>query len=168
MTNLDYVDVPAYITLVVLGIIVCFWGKQLSRVISSIVFGAFLGYITWLYTFKLWSSVALSIVFMLIAMIVGFALGFIAFRLVLSIFFAYILTGIIVPAKSILFPILLIILATAIYTLSNYILSLLYAATGALMIYEGITTLGLEKIYAVIICLIMFTLGLYNQLRSKV
>lgn len=162
-----YIDIPAYIILTILGLIMCLWGKQLSRVISSIVFAAFLGYTVWLYSFRIWGSIAVSIILMLIAMAVGFVVGFIVFKFAISMFFAYIIAGMFAPKHGALFLLLLIVFTAVMYVLANYILSLLFTATGTLMIYEGVTVLGLEKMYALIICVIVFVLGLYNQVRSR-
>ncbi|MEM2699023.1 MAG: hypothetical protein QXF17_06880 [Ignisphaera sp.] len=168
MPIMRYVDVPAYVILTILGLVICFWGRQLSRFISSIAFASFLGYVTWLYSFRMWGSVAISIILMFIAAAIGFVLGFTIYRVAISILFGYITASIIAPERGILLLLLILLFATIIYILSNYLLSLLFAATGAIMIYEGVATLGLEKIYAIALCIVIFALGLYNQIKSKI
>lgn len=168
MPVVRYVDVPAYVLLTILGLVICFWGRQLSRFISSIAFASFLGYIVWLYSFRMWGSVAISIILMLIATAIGFVLGFTIYRIAISILFGYLTASIIAPERGMLLLLLMLLLTAIIYILSKYLLSLLFAATGAIMIYEGITILGLEKIYAIVLCIAVFALGLYNQIKSKI
>ncbi|MEM0006329.1 MAG: hypothetical protein QW406_05645, partial [Ignisphaera sp.] len=102
MPIMRYVDVPAYVILTILGLVICFWGRQLSRFISSIAFASFLGYVIWLYSFRMWGSVAISIVLMFIAAAIGFVLGFTIYRVAISILFGYITASIIAPERGIL------------------------------------------------------------------
>lgn len=169
MPTVEYIDVPAYVIMTILGVVLSFWGKQLARILSSIAFSAFLSYLTWVYSFRLWSSVAISTLLMLIALVVGFLTGFLIYKLAISTLFAYIATGVLIPGieKGILFLLVMILLTVIVYVLSSYILSLLFALTGTIMIYKGITTLGLNEIVALIVCITILLLGFYNQVRSK-
>ncbi|MEM1526112.1 MAG: hypothetical protein QW775_06230 [Ignisphaera sp.] len=170
MSAVEYIDVPAYVIMTILGVALSFWGKQLARILSSIVFSAFLSYLTWIHSFRLWNSVAISTLLMLIAIVVGFLAGFLIYKLAISTLFAYIATGILIPSieKGILFLLVMMLLIAIVYILSGYILSLLFALTGTIMIYKGITTLGLNGIAALIVCIIILVLGFYNQVKSKV
>ncbi|MEM2512366.1 MAG: hypothetical protein QXX61_04440, partial [Ignisphaera sp.] len=96
--------------------------------------------------------------------------GFLIYKLAISTLFAYIATGILIPSieKGILFLLVMMLLIAIVYILSGYILSLLFALTGTIMIYKGITTLGLNGIAALIVCIIILVLGFYNQVKSKV
>lgn len=168
MTSANYVDVPAYIILTIVGLAMSFWGKQLARVLSSISFAAFLSYITWFYTYTAWKSVALSVMLTLLAIAIGFAVGFLLFRLAISMLFAYIITTLVLPQRGLLFLLLVVIITMVMYVASNYIISLLFAITGATMVYKGLTTLGLKETITIIICIVVFALGFYNQLKSRV
>jgi hypothetical protein len=164
----EVIDVPAYILLTILGLAISFWGKQLARILSSIAFGAFLAYVTWFYTYSLWRSIALSTAFMLVAMIIGLFTGFLVFRLAVSMIFAYIVAGLITPGReTALFIILFILFTVIMYVLSKHILSLLFALTGSMMVFKGLTTLGLNILLAIIICGVIFTLGYYNQVKHR-
>lgn len=165
---MKYIDVPAYIALSLLGIALCFWGKQLARFLSSITFAAFLSYVTWIYTYSLWKSTALSIAFTLIAMIIGLATGFLVFKLAVSMIFAYILAGLIIHGNSALFTVLFIVLTVVMYVLSKYLLPALFASTGSIMLFKALTTLGLDIFLAIVICTVVFTMGFYNQVKKKI
>ncbi|MEM0026975.1 MAG: hypothetical protein QXT53_03510 [Ignisphaera sp.] len=167
------VDVPAYTIATVVGIVLCFWGLQLSRFIASITFASILGYLTYVYTFKAFASIALSIIFMLLAIVVGFILGFILFRASLSIVFGYVIASILVRdvAKSkelVLLIILTIIFSVLIYILSKYFLALLFAATGSALIYKSLAVLGLQSTIAFLIAIVVAVVGLYNQLKRRI
>ncbi|MEM1644744.1 MAG: hypothetical protein QXL96_02550 [Ignisphaera sp.] len=165
-----YVDIPAYVIMTILGLILSFWGKHFARILSSIAFCAFLGYLTWVYSFKMFKSIAISTMLLLIAIVIGFLVGFLVYKLAISILFAYIVTGILIPGseKGILFLIIMILFTVVMYVLSNYILSLLFTLTGTIMVYKGITTLGLNEITALILCTIISIIGFYNQVKNKI
>ncbi|MEL9940512.1 MAG: hypothetical protein QW632_02135 [Ignisphaera sp.] len=167
------VDVPAYIIAAVVGMVLCFWGLQLSRFIASIAFASVLGYLTYVYTFKAFASIALSIIFMLLAIAVGFVLGFTLFRASLSIVFGYVIASILVRdvAKTkelVLLIILTIIFSILIYVLSNYVLALLFVATGSALVYKSLVILGLQSTIAFLIVVVIAVAGLYNQLKRRV
>ena len=170
------IDVPAYIIAAVIGIILSFWGVQLSRFIASIVFGSFLAYLTFVGVYRAFHSYALAIIFLFIAFGIGFALGFLFFRASLSILFGYLLARIIVNlfavGKGIALGALLIILTTIfavlIYMLSRYILALLFASSGVLLLFSSLVKLGLGYSVAGVIALIVFVAGLYNQVKNVI
>lgn len=167
------VDVPAYIIATIVGMVLCFWGLQLSRFIASIAFASILGYLTYVYTFKAFASTALSIIFMLIAIAVGFILGFALFKASLSILFGYVTASILVRdvAKGKDFALLIlltIIFSILIYVLSNYLLALLFVATGSALVYKSLVTLGLQSTIAFLIVVVIAVAGLYNQLKRRV
>ena len=163
----NYVDVPAYIIATVIGLILCFWGVQLSRFVSALAFSAFLGYITYTYIYSLFHSVALSILFMLMAIVIGFVAGFVLFRIALSIVFGYMIASIL--AKGIfLMSLLTVVFAMLIYVLSGYLLAILFVVTGSSLIYRSLIVLGLQPPIALIIILLVSVIGLYNQLKKRV
>ncbi|MEM0031554.1 MAG: hypothetical protein QXD50_04900 [Desulfurococcaceae archaeon] len=163
---MELVDAPAYVMLTLFAIVLSFWGRQLARFISSITFAAFLSYVTWIHTYSLWRSTALSLVFALIAIIVGLATGFLVFKLAVSMIFAYILAGFITHGNSSLFIVLFIVLSVVMYVLSKYLLPALFASTGSIMLFKALTTLGLDVLLTVVICVVVFTAGFYNQIRK--
>lgn len=153
--------------LIILGLLISFWGRQIARILSSITFGVIMGYIVFFYSLKLWGSITLSLISAFIAMFIGFTIGFFMFRIALSIVFAYIFTSVLVLDGEILFLLLFILLATMLYLLSKYVIAFLFTLTGTTMIYKGITTLGLNSVSALILCAAVFVLGLYNQTKRK-
>lgn len=161
------IDVPAYILLAILGIAMSFWGRQLARFLSSITFAAFLSYTTWIYSYSLWRSTALAIILVLIAMIIGLATGFMVFRLAISTIFAYIVAGLIVSGNTALFLIIFILLTAVMYIASKHLLPVLFALTGSVMVFKALTVLGLHELIATALCAVVFTLGYYNQVKSK-
>lgn len=165
----NYVDVPAYVILVVLGVLLCLWGRQIARILSSITFAALLGYISFVHSFKLWGSLAVSILLALFAMLIGFATGFFVYKVVLSVIFAYMIASALIQGgKGALFLVLVVILAAVAYTLSKYVLSVLFALTGTAMIYKGVIALGLNTTMALALCTVVFVLGVYNQVRARI
>jgi len=165
------VDVPAYIIATVIGIVLCFWGLQISRFIASIAFAAVLGYLTYVYVYRAFGSIALSIIIMLLAIAIGFALGFAFFKAALSIVFGYTLASIVVRSvvgnrEFVLVVLLAIIFSILIYILSNYVLALLFVAAGSALIYKSLVALGLPHIMSFIVVIIVAATGLYNQLRK--
>jgi hypothetical protein len=170
------VDVPAYVIAAAIGIILSFWGVQLSRFIASIVFGSFLAYLTFIEVYRAFHSYALAIIFLFIAFGIGFALGFLFFRASLSILFGYLLARIIinlfVVGEGIALAALLIILTTIfavlIYMLSKYILAIVFASSGALILFTSLVKLGLEYSVAGVVALIVFVAGLYNQVKNVI
>ncbi|MEM1697254.1 MAG: hypothetical protein QXG48_01215 [Thermofilaceae archaeon] len=163
----EYIDVPAYVVLVVLGVLLCFWGRQFARVLSSIAFAAFLGYTSFVYSFKLWGSLAVSIPLAFIAALIGLFTGFLIYKLALSVVFAYIIASTLIRGGGALFIVLVIVLTVIVYMLGNYVVSALFALTGATMIYRGVVTLGLNEVMALVLCTVVFILGVYNQVRAK-
>ncbi len=164
--GINGIDVPAYIIATVIGLAMCLWGVQLARFISSLAFGAIMGYTAYIFTYRVFHSVALSILFALIAILIGFIIGFTLFRVVLSIIFGYTLATILVR-EAILILLMTVILAVIIYVLSSYLLAILFVATGASLIYKSITILGLHHTVALIIVAIVGIVGVYNQLRRR-
>lgn len=168
-----FIDVPAYVIATVFGVVLCFWGVQLSRFIASIVFAAILSYITYSYSYAVFRSVALSIIFMLIAIGIGFVIGFVFFKVALSLSFGYTIASIILrdfigSRETALLIVLTIIFAILIYVLSTYLLALLFVATGSSLIYRSLTVLGLQTIPSIVIVLIIAIAGLYNQIKRHI
>jgi hypothetical protein len=162
------IDTPAFIILTILGLAISFWGKQLARIISSISFAAFLSYIMWIYTYRLWNSIAISVILTLVAIAIGITFGFLMFKVAISILFAYMISSIILPQKGVLFLLIVIVCTIIMYVISNYTISLLFAASGSIMVYKGVTTLGLNELVSFVLCVVIFVLGFYNQLKNKV
>ena len=165
-------DIFAYVIAAVIGIVLCLWGLQLSRFISSITFASVLGYITYVYSYKAFGSIALSILLLLIAIAIGFVMGFIFFRASLSIVFGYTVASIILRGFEkrgdlALLIILIIIFAVLIYVISNYLLAALFAFTGASLIYKSLVSLGLSAAPSIAIAVAVAVAGLYNQLRHR-
>jgi|YelNatPaOPRAMG01_1025707.scaffolds.fasta_scaffold13872_3 hypothetical protein len=164
----EVVDVPAYVILTVLGVVMSFWGSQLARFLSSIAFASFLGYTMWIYSYSLWKSVAISALLMFVAILIGFAVGFVLFRLAVSVVFAYFIAGLIAHrGEDILFLLLFIIFTIIVYVLSKYFISLFFALAGSAMVFKGLASLSLDMRVALVVCAIVFVLGYYNQLRYK-
>jgi hypothetical protein len=167
------VDVPAYIIAAVLGIVLCLWGVQLSRVIASITLASVLGYLTYIYVHKAFGSIALAILFMFIAIGIGFALGFTLFRLGLSIVFGYTLASILTKSvigfrETALLLVLTIIFTALIYVLSKYILILLFVASGSALLFKSLVALGLAPTLSLIVIVVVATVGIYNQLKRVI
>jgi hypothetical protein len=167
------VDVPAYIIAAVLGIVLCLWGIQLSRFIASLTTAAVLGYLTYTYTYVALGSTALAIIFMLIAIGVGLALGFTLFRLGLSIVFGYMIASIITKSVigfrgAALVLILTVVFAALIYVLSRHILVLLFVTTGSALLYKSLVVLELSPRLSLAVVVLVAAVGVYNQLKRKV
>ncbi len=164
----EVADVPAYIVLTVLGLVMSFWGSQIARFLSSITFASFLGYTLWVYSYGLWRSTALSALLMFVAVIIGLATGFILFRLAISMVSAYLIAGLLSPGRwEALFLLLFIIFTAIIYVLSRHFISLFFALAGSTMVFKGLTSLGLDMRVVLVICVILLVLGYYNQVRHK-
>jgi hypothetical protein len=168
-----FIDVPAYVIATVFGAVLCFWGVQLSRFISSVVFASILGYMTYSYSYAVFKSVALSIIFMLLAIVIGLVIGFIFFKVALSLSFGYTIASIILrdfikSRETALLIVLTIIFAILIYVLSTYLLALLFVATGSSLIYRSLPVLGLQTIPSIVIVLIIAIAGLYNQIKRYI
>lgn len=167
------VDVPAYIIAAVLGIVLCFWGLQLSRFIASLTLAAVLGYLTYTYTYTAFNSIALAVIFMLIAIAIGFAFGFAFFKLGLSIIFGYMIASIITRSiigfrETALIVILTIAFAILVYVLSRYVIALLFVATGSALLYKSLVVLGLSQTISLIVVIIIAATGIYNQIKTKI
>lgn len=158
----NVVDIPACIFMIILGTILTFWGIQLSRILSSIVFGAFLGYIVWKYSYAAWGSSALSVILLLLGLLVGFALGFILLRFSISLVAAYILASILVN-NSYHFVALVVVLTLMFFAFSRVLLSAVMTATGVLMVYKGLTIIGIDFTVILPLCAILAIIGFYNQ-----
>jgi len=159
-------DVPACVFMILLGSILALWGVQLARILSSIIFSAFLGYIAWKYSYIAWGSLALSIILLLLGLLVGFALGFILLRFSISLVTAYILASILVNNPYHLVA-LVIILTLLFFALSRVLLSVVLAITGTLMVYKGLTLLGINVIITLPLCIILGIIGIYNQRKRR-
>jgi len=153
-----------YIILALLGAVVAIWGSQLSRIISSIVFGAFSAYILWKFSLQLWNSFAISVVLMLLGLFIGLAVGFIVFRIALSIISAYIIASILTTNPIIILA-LTIVLALILYVLGRVFIPALFAITGALMVYKALVSLGLSIVISIPICILLGVVGFYNQFK---
>lgn len=144
----------------------CIWGVQLARFISSLAFAAVLGYATHILTYGLFHSVALSILFTILAIFIGFIIGFTLFKVALSIVFGYAISTILVRG-AVLTLLMTIVLAAVIYILSSNVLAVLFAATGASLVYKSTIALGLQPTIALIIAILIGVVGVYNQLRRR-
>lgn len=167
------VDVPAYIIAAVLGVVLCLWGIQLSRFIASLTTAAVLGYLTYTYTYVALGSTALAIIFMLIAIGVGLALGFTLFRLGLSIVFGYMIASIIMKSVigfrgAALALILTVVFAALIHVLSKHILVLLFVAAGSALLYKSLVVLELSPVLSLASVVLVAAVGVYNQLKRGV
>jgi hypothetical protein len=167
------IDVPAYIIAAALGVVLCLWGVQLSRFIASITTAALLGYITYVYTYMVFKSIAIAIIFMLAAIVIGFVIGFTLFRLGLSIVFGYTIASIITRSiagsrEVTLLLVLIVIFAALIYVLSKYLLALLFAATGASLLYKSLAALGLSQTATLAIVVLLAIVGVFNQVKKVI
>ena len=158
----NVVDVPACVFMIILGTILAFWGIQLSRIMSSIIFGTFLGYMAWKYSYTAWGSPALPVILLLIGLLVGFALGFILLRFSISLIAAYILASILVNNLYHLVA-LVVVLTLVFFAFSRVLLSAVLATTGVLMVYKGLTIIGIDFAIILPLCVILAIIGFYNQ-----
>jgi len=156
------VDVPACVFMILLGTVLALWGIQLSRIMSSIIFGTFLGYMAWKYSYTAWGSLALSIILLLLSLLVGFALGFVLLRFSISLVAAYMLASTLVNSPYHLIA-LVVVLTLVLFVFSRVLLSAVLAATGALIVYKGLTILGIDVAITLPLCTILTIIGFYNQ-----
>lgn len=160
------IDVPAHIIATVIGLIMCLWGVQLSRFISSLASAATFGYLAYVYVYEVFRSIALSMLIAMVSALIGLLIGFTLFRIALSVLFSYMISTILLSGTA---PIVLmtLILAVVVYVLSSYFIAALFVATGASIIYKSATVLGLQPSVALIIVILISILGIYNQMKGR-
>jgi len=159
------VDIPAYIVLAFLGVLIALWGVQLKRILVSLVFGGLLGYLAWRYTYLAWNSILISLFFFFAGLLAGLIIGFALFRLVISLTASFFLAHMI-TSDSTLQLVLLVVLTPVFYVVSTIILPGVYAVTGALIIYTSLVVLGLNPTLAILVSTVVGTIGFYNQWKS--
>ncbi|MEM4683084.1 MAG: hypothetical protein QXR37_07050 [Ignisphaera sp.] len=151
---------------IAMGITLCFWGLQLTRIVSSIAFAVFLGYIAYIYAHSVLHNPVLSSILTVSAVLIGFGLGFIMFRFAISLMFSYAIASI-VTSNVYLVMALTIVLTAIVYILSRYLLSLIISSTGSIIIYKSLIALGLSQILAIVLAIVIGIIGLVNQLKRE-
>jgi hypothetical protein len=154
-----------YIILIFLGAITALWGKQLSRLLTAVLFSGFLAYISWKYTGTP-DNFILPVIFSVLGLLVGLVVGFLLPRLSVSIIASYIVastTAIYVEVTSYLLLALIVTYTLILYGVGRLNIYALYALAGAIMAFRGLTRLELNTLVALIICAVLGVIGYYNQ-----
>ena len=159
--------IPSSIVLVLIGLVVALWGLQLSRILTSILFGGFLGLLLWKISMATLGSLLVSVALLIVGFMLGVAIGFILLRLAISILLAYMIASAVVSEPLALF-VLVLILAAMFYVLSKIILPAFFAALGATMIYRGLVGVGLNTWFAMLLCVLVAIVGYYNQVKRAI
>ncbi len=164
-------DMFADLLIVILGVVMCLWGVQAARFVASIALGGMLGYIAFIHTLTLSHSITLAIVAMLAMLILGLTVGFSFFKIGIAIVFGFFLSKVMLTTLGIANPLLLALIALALaallYVVANYTVSLAFAATGAVLVFRGLTALGMPSLPTLVLAIAVGGIGFLNQVKHE-
>ncbi len=155
--------------MIIIGIIMSLFGYAMSRLFIALAVTAITFYLSIQYLYTHTHSLVFSaILSIFIALVVG-GISFVFYRVMLGIAIGIIISIIISRAygfSSIQFIALAIVFSAIAYFLSKYIIVIALALLGSAMIYLGLVRLGIDAFFSIIISAIIFTIGVYIQLRG--
>ncbi len=164
-------DLFANVLIVIIGVVMCLWGMQVARFVASVALGGTLGYITFIYTLSLSHSVALAAIAMIAVLALGLAMGFAFFKISIAIVFGFFLSKIMLTTLGItnilLLALITLVLAALLYVIANYIASLAFAVTGAVLVFRGLTALGMPNLPTLVLAIAVGSIGFLNQVKHE-
>uniref|UniRef100_A0A7J3X7T9 DUF4203 domain-containing protein n=1 Tax=Thermofilum pendens TaxID=2269 RepID=A0A7J3X7T9_THEPE len=156
--------------LALLGVIVAIWGLRIAKLIVSLTFGLALGYLLYAHSAPSLKESLGGPALFLLGLLLGALIGFSTFKLALSLLAGFLSAHAIVSAGLIAnqeraVALLSLALAAVIYYLVDKLLAAVFALAGALLLYYGLETAGLEGWIPLLAAAVVFIVGLVRQRR---
>jgi len=160
----------SYILLVLLGALLATWGLYFIRLVSSIVLAGILGYFAWKYGYEVMGDTNIAIILLILGVIIGLYVGYLAFRFTVSAILAYVIARFLTQDINQALALLcgftpLIYIVTKLVRL---VLPVILTGSGLYMIYSGLSSLQIDIVMTLVISGIMGAVGFYNQYRRRI
>ena len=161
---------PDALLLAVLGVITAVWGYKLARLWVSLLSGIALGYVFYQYSSHELQVALTPLVLFVIGFIVGAMIGFVIFKLAISLVAGFaiaqllISAGIFVANETALI-ILTIVFAMILYAIVDKLLAFVFIIGGAALFFIGLLAVQLPMVIVAILTLLIIVLGIYKNIR---
>jgi uncharacterized membrane protein (UPF0136 family) len=163
-------NTPDALLLAVLGVITAVWGYKLARLWVSLLSGITLGYVFYQYSSYELQAALTPLVLFVIGFIVGAMIGFVIFKLAISLVAGFaiaqllISAGIFVANETALI-ILTIVFAMILYAIVDKLLAFVFIIGGAALFFIGLLAVQLPMVIVAILTLLIIVLGIYKNIR---
>jgi hypothetical protein len=159
----------SYILFALLGALLATFGLYFVRLVASIVFAGVLGYLAWRHGHEVLGDTTMAFILLVFAVLVGLYIGWILFRLTISILLAYVAVRFITsdPYQGLA---ILSGLTPVIYIFTRLIrlaLPVILTGSGLYLFYSGLTSLQIDMLLTIATTGILGSIGFYNQYRRR-
>ncbi|MEM0087753.1 MAG: hypothetical protein QXT33_02440 [Thermofilum sp.] len=161
-------DTLTSLALIILGVVLAFFGVKLAKLLVSLSFGLAVGYLLYAYASPSLTAAVGRPVLFAVGFIAGALIGFSTFKLAVSLLAGFLAAyslaafGIIVNAEEAV-ALLSLAFAAVLYYLAERLLALVFALAGAGMVLLGSLGLGLGTLISLVLAFVVFAAGLARK-----